>query len=163
MAITLRQTSTDPTGKASALTHQEMNDNLKSYYQSSSLSGSTLELHTVSDTHSVDLSSLGGGSSVDISDLNTFSGSAEDRLNSIEAVTSSYLTPADTGSLYLSSSVDQNRITFTQGDGSTQTVVIEGEKSDTIEVTSGVPQALSWALSYSSPTLMICLKVSPHK
>lgn len=151
MAITLRQTSTDPTGKASALTHQEMNDNLKSYYQSSSLSGSTLELHTVSDTHSVDLSSLGGGSSVDISDLNTFSGSAEDRLNSIEAVTSSYLTPADTGSLYLSSSVDQNRITFTQGDGSTQTVVIEtGSADDSITyfTESVVNNIATWDTSF---------------
>jgi hypothetical protein len=151
MAITLRQTSTDPTGKASALTHQEMNDNLKSYYQSSSLSGSTLELHTVSDTHSVDLSSLGGGSSVDISDLNTFSGSAEDRLDSIEAVTSSYLTPADTGSLYLSSSVDQNRITFTQGDGSTQTVVIEtGSADDSITyfTESVVNNIATWDTSF---------------
>ena len=130
MAINLRQTSADPTGKASALTHQEMNDNLKSFYQSSSLSGSTLELHTVADTHSIDLSSLGGGSSVDISDLNTFSGSAESRLDSIEAVTSSYLTPADTGSLYLSSSVDQNRITFNQGNGSTHTIVIETGSAD---------------------------------
>jgi len=130
MAINLRQTSADPTGKASALTHQEMNNNLKSFYQSSSLSGSTLELHTVADTHSIDLSSLGGGSSVDISDLNTFSGSAESRLDSIEAVTSSYLTPADTGSLYLSSSVDQNRITFNQGNGSTHTIVIETGSAD---------------------------------
>ena len=129
MAINLRKTSADPTGKVSALTHQEMNDNLKSFYQSSSLSGSTLELHTVADTHSIDLSSL-GGTSVDISDLNTFSGSAESRLDSIEAVTSSYLTPADTGSLYLSSSVDQNRITFNQGDGSSHTIVIETGSAD---------------------------------
>lgn len=60
MAITLRLTATDTGGKAGELTHQEMNDNFKSVYYSSSLSGNNLLLFTTgSDTHSVDLTSVG--------------------------------------------------------------------------------------------------------
>ena len=60
MAITLRYTATDTGGKTSELTYQEMNDNLKSYYYSSSLAGNTLSLHTAgTDTHSIDLPSAG--------------------------------------------------------------------------------------------------------
>jgi hypothetical protein len=59
MAITLRYTGTDTGGKTSELTYQEMNDNLKSYYYSSSLSGSTLQMYTTgSVSHSIDLSSF---------------------------------------------------------------------------------------------------------
>ena len=58
MAITLRYTGTDTSGKTSELTYQEMNDNLKSYYYSSSLQSNTLVLYTTgSVSHSIDLSS----------------------------------------------------------------------------------------------------------
>ena len=58
MAITLRYTGTDTGGKTSELTYQEMNDNLKSYYYSSSLNSNTLVLYTTgSVSHSIDLSS----------------------------------------------------------------------------------------------------------
>lgn len=59
MSITLRYTGTDTGGKTSELTYQEMNDNLKSYYYSSSLSGSVLKMHTTgSTTHSINLASF---------------------------------------------------------------------------------------------------------
>lgn len=64
MAITLRQTSIDTSGKATELSYQEMNNNLKSYYYSSSLNSNTLNLHFLSGSspHAIDLSSFGGDS-----------------------------------------------------------------------------------------------------
>lgn len=60
MAITLRYTATDTSGKTSELSYQEMNNNLKSYYYSSSLSNNVLDLHFLSGStsHSIDLSGL---------------------------------------------------------------------------------------------------------
>jgi len=60
MAITLRQTSIDTSGKTTELSYQEMNNNLKSYYYSSSLSSNTLNLHFLSGSspHAVDLSGI---------------------------------------------------------------------------------------------------------
>ena len=59
MAITLRYTGTDTGGSADELTYQEMNDNFKSFYYSSSFASNTLVLHTTGSTnHSIDLSSL---------------------------------------------------------------------------------------------------------
>ena len=59
MAITLRQTDIDTGGKATELSYQQMNDNLKSFYYSSSLASNTLKLHFLSGStsHSIDLSS----------------------------------------------------------------------------------------------------------
>jgi len=64
MAITLRRTSIDTSGKATELSYQEMNNNLKSYYYSSSLSSNTLNLHFLSGSspHAVDLSGLSSDS-----------------------------------------------------------------------------------------------------
>jgi hypothetical protein len=207
MAITLRYTATDTGGKTGELTYQEMNDNFKSYYYSSSYSNGTLYLHTTSSaTHSIDLSGFvddletgsllrisafntatgsfvttasaalnvltftkgdgttfnvtvntgsggGGGStdyvsnvtltgtdlqftgvgsafnsSVGLSNLtaaiNSFTGSAQTNLNTLNAATSSYVTNNKTGSFYYSSSVDQNVITFFQGDGTPESVTI---------------------------------------
>lgn len=132
MAITLRRTATDTTGKSTELTYQEMNDNLKSYYFSSSLNGSTLELYTTgSDTHSIDLSSF---NQTDITSLNNFTGSIQIEVDNLTAETSSYLVADDTGSLlsgddtgsfYYSSSAVLNTVTFFQGDGTTESVYID--------------------------------------
>lgn len=59
MAITLRYTGTDTGGKTTELTYQEMNDNLKSYYYSSSFASNTLTLfRTGSGNHTINLASL---------------------------------------------------------------------------------------------------------
>lgn len=58
MAITLRYTGIDTGGSTDELTYQEMNNNLKSFYYSSSLDSNTLKLHFLSGStsHSIDLS-----------------------------------------------------------------------------------------------------------
>lgn len=57
MAITLRYTGTDTGGKTSELTYQEMNDNLKSYYYSSSFASNTITFfRTGSTSHTIGLS-----------------------------------------------------------------------------------------------------------
>lgn len=60
----------------------------------------------------------------DITALNNFSGSANTRLDSLEAATGSYVTNAKTGSFYYSSSISSNVITFNQGDGTTESITI---------------------------------------
>lgn len=105
MALTLRLI------KGSPLTHQELDDNFRhltgsivaleaatgSYVYSGSFDGSsTLTLYSGDTNYSIDLSALsGGGGSI------------------------------DTGSFYLSSSVNLNTITFTQGDGTTESVTVD--------------------------------------
>lgn len=173
MAITLRYTGTDTGGKATELTYQEMNDNLKSYYYSSSLSASILELYTTgSETHSINLASFLDDTNTNI--YNTDSELESDRtvtangntltfdmqtadfsiitqtgrrvivqgLDStdqgqvlaidsngvLSAMNTSSIatdTTIDTGSFYLSSSVSLNTITFTQGDGTTESVTVD--------------------------------------
>lgn len=80
-----------------------------------------------------DTSSFGGGST-DISDLNTFTGSAETRLDDLEAATGSYITnaqtgsflvPSDTGSLLITGSVSSNVITLEKGDGTSFTLTVD--------------------------------------
>ena len=59
MAITLRLSDNTPAGKSSELTYDEMNDNLRSFYHSSSFAGTTLTLFTTgSVSHSISLASL---------------------------------------------------------------------------------------------------------
>lgn len=60
MAITLRQTSIDTGGKATELSYQQMNDNLKSFYYSSSFESNVMYFHFLSGStsHSIDLSSF---------------------------------------------------------------------------------------------------------
>lgn len=65
------------------------------------------------------------GTSTDISALNTFTGSIQIEVDNLTAATSSYLTATDTGSFYISSSVNLNTITFTQGDGTTESVTVD--------------------------------------
>ena len=64
MAITLRYTPVDTSGKTSELSYQEMNDNLKTFVYSGSFNSgtNTLDLHFLSGStsHSIDLSGLGG-------------------------------------------------------------------------------------------------------
>ena len=61
MAIKLRGNTSNNTGKGAELTYLEMDTNLESFYYSSSLSGSSLELFTTGSTcHIVDLSSVIG-------------------------------------------------------------------------------------------------------
>jgi len=61
----------------------------------------------------------------DITALNNFTGSTNTRLSSLEAATGSYVTNAQTGSFYYSSSISSNIITFNQGDGTTESITIE--------------------------------------
>lgn len=66
MAITLRDTTSNNTGKGSELTHAEMDTNLESYYYSSSLDGSTINLFTTgSITHSIALAGAAGAQGAD--------------------------------------------------------------------------------------------------
>jgi len=69
-------------------------------------------------------SSIAGGSPTDISALNTFTGSIQTEVDNLTNATSSYLTNTDTGSFYISSSVSNSTITFTQGDGTTESVTV---------------------------------------
>lgn len=134
MAIKLRRTPIDLTGKTSELTFQEMNNNLKSFYYSSSFDTTTkvLELNFLSGStsHSIDLSSL-----VDTVDTGSFlySGSYNSTNNELTlySVDQDYIIDltdlqdiTDTGSFYVSSSVDNNVITFYQGDGTTESVTV---------------------------------------
>ena len=67
----------------------------------------------------------GAGSSTDISDLNTFTGSADTRLDNLEAATGSYLTSIDTGSLLVTASVASNVITLEKADGTSFDLTVE--------------------------------------
>jgi len=67
----------------------------------------------------------GGGGSTDISDLNTFTGSASSRLDDLEAATSSFLTSSDTGSLLVTASVVSNVITLEKADGTSFDLTVE--------------------------------------
>lgn len=67
----------------------------------------------------------GGGSSTDISDLNTFTGSASSRLDDLEAATSSFLASSDTGSLLVTASVASNVITLEKADGTSFDLTVE--------------------------------------
>ena len=145
MAITLRYTTTDTSGKASELSYQEMNNNLKSYFYSSSLNGEVLNLFylTGSLSQSIDLSTfvtqLESGSLLRNSQTGSFYYSSSVNLNTItfyqgdgttETVTvdtGSSVAGAtiDTGSFYYSSSVSRNTIIFFQGDGTTETVTVD--------------------------------------
>lgn len=235
MAITLRQTAIDTGGKATELNYQEMNNNLKSYYYSSSLTGNVLDLHFLSGStsHSIDLSSISstdtnigntnltlsgnrtlnlstynysidalqgnnityaientgdftialadsstvhitglanttvpnilgynsstgeisyystasfnGGGSTDYVENVTFNGTVLDFTGvglatsnniNLSSVTGSSVQPSQTGSLYYSSSVNLNTITFYQGDGTTESVTVNtGSSVQSINVT----------------------------
>jgi hypothetical protein len=66
-----------------------------------------------------------GGSDTDLSALNTFTGSAESRLGSIEAVTSSFLVGSDTGSLLTTASIVSNTITLEKADGTSFNITVD--------------------------------------
>ncbi len=107
MAITLRQNTSNNTGKGSELTYLEMDTNLESYYYSSSYASGVLYLHTTgSDTHSIDLSGF-------VDDLET--GSLV-RVSAFNTATGSFVTNASTA---------LNVITFTKGDGTTFNVTVD--------------------------------------
>jgi len=132
MAITLRL------DKGSPLTHQELDDNFTyltgsisaieavtgSYVYSGSFDGSsTLTLYSGDTNYSIDLSGL--TEDAELVPLNDFTGSIQIEVNNLTAATSSYLIDIDTGSLYYSSSVNLNTITFHQGDGTTESVTVD--------------------------------------
>jgi hypothetical protein len=122
-----------------------MNNNLKSYFYSSSLNGEVLNLFylTGSLSQSIDLSTfvtqLESGSLLRNSQTGSFYYSSSVSLNTItfyqgdgttETVTvdtgsSVAGATVDTGSFYYSSSVNLNTITFYQGDGTTETVTVD--------------------------------------
>ena len=132
MAITLRQSNNTPVGKATELSYDEMNDNLRSYYYSSSLSGNTLQLHTTgSDTHSIDLSAtLNTGSfyyssSVNLNTIIFYQGDGTTESITVDTGSAVAAANVDTGSFYYSSSVNLNTITFYQGDGTTESLTVD--------------------------------------
>lgn len=124
--------------------------NISGAFDSGSVAGNVLSLTTLggdTTSYTIDTGSGGGGGATDISSLNTFTGSADGRLDALqlttgslntftgsastriqnlEQATGSFLGNADTGSYYISSSVDSSTITFTQGDGTTDTVTVAG-------------------------------------
>ena len=133
MAITLRYTSTDTSGKASELSYQEMNNNLKSYFYSSSLNGEVLNLFylTGSLSQSIDLSTfvtqLESGSfyyssSVNLNTITFYQGDGTTETITVDTGSS---VAGDTGSFYYSSSVNLNTITFYQGDGTTESLTVD--------------------------------------
>lgn len=86
----------------------------------------TVTINTGSAT-TVDITPLNnftGSAQTSINALNNFSGSANTRFDNLEAATGSYVTNAKTGSFYYSSSIDSNVITFNQGDGTTESITI---------------------------------------
>lgn len=112
------------------------NDEITDNYFYGNLTGSITDVF-IDDWGSVSasLASLEtGGDSTDISDLNTFTGSAETRLDDLEAATGSYITnaqtgsflvPSDTGSLLITGSVSSNVITLEKGDGTSFTLTVD--------------------------------------
>ena len=102
------------------------NDETGSFVFSGSYNGTSniLTLYSIDENYDIDLSDLQDAGS-DLEPLNLFSGSAIDRLDHIEAATSSYVTNDETGSFYYSSSVNLNTITFYQGDGNTESVTVD--------------------------------------
>ena len=136
MAITLRYTTTDTSGKASELSYQEMNNNLKSYFYSSSLNGEVLNLFylTGSLSQSIDLSTfvtqLESGSfyyssSVNLNTITFYQGDGTTETITVDTGSSVAGATVDTGSFYYSSSVNLNTITFYQGDGTTESLTVD--------------------------------------
>jgi len=90
-----------------------------------SVSGSTLTFEK-GDGTSFDLTVAGGGGdSTDISALNAFTGSAETRLDNLEAATGSFLVGSDTGSLLTTASVASNIITLEKADGTSFDITVD--------------------------------------
>ena len=123
--------------------------NISGAFDSGSVDGNVLSLTTVGGTttsYTIDTGSGGGGGATDISALNahtgsinTYTGSANTRFNTIETTTGSfntrinalsnatgsYLGDADTGSLLTTASVSENTITFTKGDATTFDITVD--------------------------------------
>jgi len=113
-----------------------------------------------------DITVAGGGGSTDISALNTFTGSANgrlnnlelftasanSRLNAIENISSSWVTEAETASFVKNVTVNLNTLTFTKGDnttypltidtGSLPTGLVSGSSQITYSGISGIPAGL---------------------
>jgi len=72
------------------------------------------------------------GSAESIMALNAFTQSADQRLDSLEAATGSYVTSAITGSSLITASFSGNTLTFTKGDNSTFGIVIPDNSGSSI-------------------------------
>lgn len=141
MAIKLRYTPIDTGGKTSELTYQEMNDNLKTFYYSSSfdVGSSTLEMNFLSGStsHSIDLSSLAGADSY-ISNVNlnggdleiTGIGSAFNGTIDLNAITASGYLVNSTRTLAVKGSGIANAVgnyfTYERDNGTTYNLVLPG-------------------------------------
>ncbi len=72
------------------------------------------------------------GSAESIAALNAFTQSADQRLDSLEAATGSYVTSAITGSSLITASFSGNTLTFTKGNNSTFGIVIPDNSGSSI-------------------------------
>lgn len=80
--------------------------NISGAFDSGSVAGNVLSLTTLGGTttsYTIDTGSGGGGGATDISALNTFTGSANIRINTLSNATASYVTNADTASFITNS------------------------------------------------------------
>ena len=112
-----------------------------SYLVTGSVSGNILTFEKKDGTTfnlTVDTGSGGGGGSTDISDLNTFTGSAETRLDNLEAATASFLIGEDTGSLLATASVVNNVITLEKADGTTFNLTVVTGSSEVYTAGLGI-------------------------
>lgn len=102
MAITLRLSDNTPAGKSTELTYDEMNDNLRSFYYSSSFQSNTLVLYTTgSVSHSISLAAF-------LDDTNTNIYNTDGALTGNRTVT-----------------LDGNELTFVADQGETFTIATD--------------------------------------
>jgi len=98
-------------------------DNLNTF------SASTLTRLTNIETTTASLNSS-------VSNINSFTQSANQRIGSLEAATSSYVTSAITASSLITASANLNTITFTKGDASTFNITVNTGSAITTDLTS---------------------------
>ena len=124
-----------------------------SYVFSGSFDGAnTLTLYSEDTNYSLDLSAL-IDAGTDITALNNFTGSANTRLDNLEAATSSFVTNDETGSFYYSSSISNNTITFHQGDGTTESVTVVSTVTASYSTTSSYSISASYYPLFVEETL----------
>lgn len=87
MSITLRDNTSNNTGKGTELTYLEMDTNLESFYYSSSLSGTDLTFHTTGSTsHTVDLATAIGSGAQGIQGIQGVQGTTGTGIQGIQGI-----------------------------------------------------------------------------
>jgi hypothetical protein len=87
-------------------------------------------------TGAVTANSISASTITGIGNVTDYSASVDNRLDSLEAATSSYVTSAITASSLVTASVSLNTITFTKGDASTFNITVNTGSATTTDLTS---------------------------